>query len=520
MEIDEETKEVEGNNVSVISASVRCSLDAEEDTRRHDKLKGFYESFGCTVKPNAKVQYLNNNDFESYRKIPMHIALKAPTEDGRHAQRGKNYLQGSLVGRQGNDSRKLFLPVRLLEAAGERVNVFSRDANAGRRVDWLIVEDGQGSVQFRTTVGQYLMANVDGTCCADHTSIEHPSTKLRLFRVPDEVSSTRFSEPDCDEDNNSRRMELWMIQSVHRSFLSVDSANSTMVCTKEPGFWQSNSGDLSLTYTKDTTPRRLHYLKAWQRQTVDYVLKQRERYLQFNLKTMSVREALNFVKRTPYFPFRVGRPGEPAPSVRSLCFRVAEAARDAGQPDWVQLVALVHALGNVVPIVDMKTKIEAENDFDWTIITRSRVVGCGAPTCSPFSEFRSLNKDERSNEYSSPQGMYDLHCGLENVLMTWTGPEYMHFLLRHNQVAIPEEGLAMLRYFTLGDWHTYNEYEHLENADDRGVKAFVGEFDQLRRAASRDGELEELSDGECDRLWRQHYGYICEKFGLDGELRW
>ena len=58
-------------------SSIRCQLDAEEDTRRHNKLVLFYQHLGCHVKPKAKIIYINNNDGEMYRKIPMQLALRS-----------------------------------------------------------------------------------------------------------------------------------------------------------------------------------------------------------------------------------------------------------------------------------------------------------------------------------------------------------------------------------------------------------------------------------------------------------
>mmetsp|Transcript_5460 Transcript_5460/g.12107 ORF Transcript_5460/g.12107 Transcript_5460/m.12107 type:complete len:170 (+) Transcript_5460:1009-1518(+) len=169
----------------------------------------------------------------------------------------------------------------------------------------------------------------------------------------------------------------------------------------------------------------------------------------------------------------------------------------------------------------METAIDSDDDFDWTIICRSRVVGCAAPSRISFAEFRHLNCDERNPQLNTPQGIYDLHCGFDNVLLAWTGPEYMYHMLRRNETAIPDEGLAMLRLFALGDWHTHHEYEHLANVDDQGLKPFVYEFDQLRRLVSRNcGDLEEMTDRECSQLWEEHYRHIVEKYGLGGQLVW
>jgi hypothetical protein len=47
-------------------------------------------------------------------------------------------------------------------------------------------------------------------------------------------------------------------------------------------------------------------------------------------------------------------------SLRTLSYATAEVARHAGQPDCVPLIALVHHLGGVVPMLDLAL------DLDWT----------------------------------------------------------------------------------------------------------------------------------------------------------
>lgn len=180
-----------------------------------------------------------------------------------------------------------------------------------------------------------------------------------------------------------------------------------------------------------------------------------------------------------------------------------------------------HELGAVVNFIDTKTAAESEDDYDWTISCRSRIVGCAAPSRASFSEFRNLNADERDSRYNTSQGIYNGHCGLDKVLMAWTGPEYMYFMLKHNESLIPEEGLAMLRYFSLGDWHTHGEYQHLTNVDDALFQPFVYEFDQLRREARRQcSDIDDMSDEECDKLWNDHYESIVAKYCGDGDLMW
>lgn len=105
--------------------------------------------------------------------------------------------------------------------------------------------------------------------------------------------------------------------------------------------------------------------------------------------------------------------------------------------------------------------------------------------------------------------------------MAWTGPEYLYHMLKHNESFIPEEGLAMLRYFSLGDWHTHGEYQQLTNDDDTAVQPFVAEFDQVRRETRRRcTSMDEMSDEACAKLWDEHYGRIVAKYSGDGDLMW
>jgi hypothetical protein len=116
-----------------------------------------------------------------------------------------------------------------------------------------------------------------------------------------------------------------------------------------------------------------------------------------------------------------------------------------------QFVALVHQLGGVVPMSDLAL------DFDWTIASCSRIVGCVAPRSASFCH---LDKEIMG-------AIYPLLCRLKQVIMVWTGPEYMYHMLQHNHIQIPEDGLAMLQFFTLDEWHAaHNGYPQLTNQDD------------------------------------------------------
>ena len=180
-----------------------------------------------------------------------------------------------------------------------------------------------------------------------------------------------------------------------------------------------------------------------------------------------------------------------------------------------------HALGSVVNCIDVTTAVESDKDYDWTICGNARVVGCAAPSDATFNEFRSLNADIDDHQYNTPIGIYQHHCGFNDVVMTWTGTEYMSHLLKFNEIDIPDEGLRMLRLFTFYDWHQSNHYCELANDDDNDVKSFIVDFYEIWNSALNSlSTSHDFSDEECEQLWKTHYSHIVQKYGVDDLLNW
>mmetsp|Transcript_19896 Transcript_19896/g.29443 ORF Transcript_19896/g.29443 Transcript_19896/m.29443 type:complete len:657 (-) Transcript_19896:216-2186(-) len=484
-------------------SNIHCVLDAEEDVRRHNRLVGFYQQLGCHVKPRAKVQMLYNGP-DTYRKVPMQIDLAPAASINATVETTTHSAKFLPVSFWSNTGLEVGLSRRSLESVWTSSH---EEASHDRRVDWLVVEAPDGCVMFRTTQGHYMRVGDRATGGCTMTRDAQSASKFFVYKVRDDPAP---------ESRTSK--ELFLLQCTLCScFLAVDGS-SHLTYSDRPAFWQVDRSMLSLTCTTDTPRRRQHYLTSWKTQTVSHVRQMRQRYLKFDLTPggLSFREALDLVKTIPAHPFTVG---QRSPSIRTVCYKTAEAARNAGQPDWVQFIALTHLLGSAVTVLNKGRNPDSDDnsDYDWTIASRTRIVGCPAPECATFGEFRHLNPDERNPNYSrSPQGMYNLHCGLDQTLLTWTGPEYMYHMLAKNDICIPEEGLAMLRLFSLGDWHAHGEYSHLQSiADEQGLLPFVSEFDDLRRSVPP--TVSDLTDEECDDLYETHYEYIVEKYVIPDE---
>ena len=498
---------------------VNCSLEAEEDVSRHGKLIQFYTKLGCEI-ANKRVQYISDNEF-AYRKVPMQVMLKAEPSQASSASK-KRTLRPPLL-----EEKTSFLPVQLVKEAGKlAVQSSFGGSEAAMKFDWLISQAEEG-IQFVTTHGHLLIASPSGNVTVlspDDQRKDYNVTGWSFFipvQITDEVDSDEWSS----EHDSSR--SLWILRSCHGTYLTADSVSKYFLCSKLPAFWQANGPNLSLASTSDTPPRRHHYLQSWNHQSFEYVNSMRSKYLTFSIGKATLFEALGWIQSYPAFPFHalsgddaIGSSTNSLPSLRTISFLTAEAARVEGLPDWVQLVALFHELGEAVKALDPATE-RMKDDYDWTISSRSRIVGCAIPDCATFSEFRYLNGDSRDFRYNTATGVYTPNCGLDTTVLMWSGPEYIYHLLRQNSTALPVEALAMIRYFLLGDWHEHLEYAHITNEDDDEMLPWVSDFDKLRRKIRLEClDCTDLSDEQCSYLWNSHYKSIAAKYECDHPFQW
>ena len=347
------------DNDDSVSLSIRCQLDAEEDSRRHNRLVNFYEQLGCSIKPRAKVRFLNHNKGETYRSIPMQIALRHASlrrhfvnitnnpQDDRREELLEKFPWSSLVGIPGG-----FLPIFIKNRFGKKIRINSLDhSNAntsvlGSKVEWLIVEDEKGFM-FRSTHGHHLLACPDGRVLAvadtDNNQFEsvipHDWECFTCFHVPDTAGGPEYESLDYRE---ARQNELWLFQTSRETYLSIDMESGCMTTSTNPSFWKANADSFTLQHTTDTPKKRQHYKQSWAKQSIKYVLKMKQQYSGFNLCKMDIYKALSLMKDLSCHCFKVkSDESSQEISIRSFLFSMAEEARKYGHPDWFQLVALM-----------------------------------------------------------------------------------------------------------------------------------------------------------------------------------
>jgi len=153
----------------------------------------------------------------------------------------------------------------------------------------------------------------------------------------------------------------------------------------------------------------------------------------------------------------------------SHCIQTAESIREAGLPEWFQLVGFIHDLGKVIYLrgCDEDGTSAAEQ---FSIVGDTFVLGEPLPDCLVFSDMNCLNPD------AYLRGTYPSGVGLSSCNISFGHDEYLYQVLSQAQqegMRIPEEGLYAIRFHSLYAWHTGGAYSHLEDQKDRSMKPWV-----------------------------------------------
>ncbi|GFR39908.1 hypothetical protein Agub_g413 [Astrephomene gubernaculifera] len=255
------------------------------------------------------------------------------------------------------------------------------------------------------------------------------------------------------------------------------------------------------------------------RQTVDFAKRQAQMFGRLDKAEMSVWEALHALNELrEYEAVLMLEPGEAQQEVAELsllehAFQTAELCRlHHPELDWLHLVGLMHGLG----------KLLAHSRFgsqpQWAICGESYPLGCRFSPHILGAQYFTANPDRRRRLYNTPTGMYGPGCGLSGVTMSWCGSEYLHLVLRLNQVALPEDAMWVLRhskFLTLT--RPQSCYLPLCAPEDLARLPLLRSFQAL--SAFRRAELPEGFALRGEQLTGYYEGLIAKYIGL-GRLRW
>jgi inositol oxygenase len=184
-------------------------------------------------------------------------------------------------------------------------------------------------------------------------------------------------------------------------------------------------------------------------QTFDFVREKKQQFLGLNRRRMGIWEAMEFLNTL----VDESDPDTNLTQIEHL-MQTAEAIRADGRPRWFILTGLIHDLGKILCLF---------GEPQWAVVGDTFPVGCRYSDLIVFPEFFRDNPDARIAEYQTACGIYEPHCGLENVHMSWGHDEYLFHVVKDH---LPEEGLAMIRYHSAYPVHRENAYDHLMNEID------------------------------------------------------
>jgi inositol oxygenase len=229
-------------------------------------------------------------------------------------------------------------------------------------------------------------------------------------------------------------------------------------------------------YDEHTTPIMIavrdHYRKMREYQTYDYVQRMKQKYGSFD-KPLMFWEALEKLNEL----IDVSDPDISLPNVQHL-IQSAEAIRIDNRPDWMQLVGLIHDLGKIMFLKGSDEDGTSQKE-QWGLVGDTFVVGNRLPESCVYPEFNALNPDMQKEEFNTELGMYQKHCGLENLTLAWGHDEYLYQVLKnHPDNKIPIEGMVMIRYHSFYPWHTGRSYDMFESERDAKYREWILDFNR------------------------------------------
>jgi inositol oxygenase len=194
-------------------------------------------------------------------------------------------------------------------------------------------------------------------------------------------------------------------------------------------------------------------------QTVDFVRRKHDAYLSLQRGKKSLWEAADYLNTL----VDDSDPDTDLTQIEHL-LQTSEAIRRDGHPRWFVLAGFVHDLGKVLCLY---------GEPQWAVVGDTFPVGCAWSDQIVFPEYFAANPDRQVPEYQTECGIYEPHCGLDRVLLSWGHDEYIYRVTREY---LPEPAQYMLRYHSFYPAHKHGAYRHLMNEHDEQMFEWVRKF--------------------------------------------
>ncbi len=144
--------------------------------------------------------------------------------------------------------------------------------------------------------------------------------------------------------------------------------------------------------------------------------------------------------------------------------QTSEAIRADGHPRWMVATGFVHDLGKCLCLY---------GEPQWGVVGDTFPTGCAYDPAVVFPEYFKANPDSRNPLFQTRYGIYEPHCGLDKVKMSFGHDGYIYEVMKNH---LPLEALYMLRFHSFYAWHRHGAYDHLCNEQDRAMLPAVLKF--------------------------------------------
>jgi len=217
------------------------------------------------------------------------------------------------------------------------------------------------------------------------------------------------------------------------------------------------------------------YREQHTKMTMEYVKAKRDKHLRFDKCCKTVWEMAEYLDT-------VTDDSDPDTDLSQLmhAIQAAEACRKAypgDEYDWFHITCFIHDLGKILLVNDPSLKLTG--DEQWCVVGDTFPVGCKFDEESNvFPQYFKQNADYNDKRYNTMNGIYEPHCGLDDVIMSWGHDDYIYFIAE-KQSTLPLKALYMLRYHSFYPWHSKGGYMHLCNEQDMENLKWVQAFNQF-----------------------------------------
>lgn len=144
--------------------------------------------------------------------------------------------------------------------------------------------------------------------------------------------------------------------------------------------------------------------------------------------------------------------------------QTSESIRRDGHPRWFVLTGFIHDLGKALCHY---------GEPQWGVVGDTFPVGCAYSDQIVFPEYFAGNPDTQVAEYQSLYGIYQPHCGMDKIHMSFGHDAY---IAKVTEPYLPEPAIYMLRYHSFYSAHRHDAYRHLMSPHDEQMFEWVRKF--------------------------------------------